>query len=85
MRTIHFNTGRRYTAQGQRITATIHADERVTFCDHDRHIVGELNHIPAGFTQLHIMEAYDAGAWSNTTRAWEDGMMRGGCNAKWEG
>lgn len=33
-RTIEFNTGRKYTAEGQIIRATLHPDRVVTFFDH---------------------------------------------------
>jgi hypothetical protein len=36
METISFNTGRRYTAEGQFIVATLHDDKVVTFFDHSR-------------------------------------------------
>jgi len=81
--TIHFNTGRLYTAHKQRITATQHDDGVITFMDHDRMIPGELVWGRA-FTAVAILAAYDANAYKNTTRAMNDGMMRGGCNTQYE-
>lgn len=86
-KTIHFNTGRKYTANGQRITATLHDDGVVTFFDHDRMVHGELIHnVPEHlFSERVIMGAYDNMKTTNSSRAWNDGMSRGGCNSKYEG
>lgn len=82
MKTIHFNTGRKYTANGQRITATLHDDGVVTFWDHDRMVHGEIScRDPANFTQAKVMNDYDHNLHANTTRAWQDGMQRGGVNS----
>ena len=81
-KTLRFNTGRLYTANGQRIVATLHDDGVVTFHDHDRMITGEID--GCGFAQTEIMRAYDSGQYLASGRAWSDGMMAGGCNAKWE-
>jgi hypothetical protein len=85
--TIHFNTGRRYTANGQRITATLHDDGVVTFWDHDRSVHGEYTEVlPEFWDRTSVMNAYDArDGYKNTSRAWSDGMMRGGVNSKYEG
>lgn len=84
MKTIYFNTGRQYTAAGQRIIATLHDDGQVTFHDIDRCITGEYTEvIPEFFGRQNVMAAYDQGTWSGSKRAWEDGMLRGGCNAEW--
>lgn len=86
MKTIHFNTGRSYTQHGQRITATLHDDGVVTFFDHDRMIDGEFRlrqHIR--LSQEEVMTMYDNHQARNTTRSWEDGMQRDGCNTKYEG
>jgi hypothetical protein len=92
MNTIRFNTGRKYTAAGQRIVATYRPHNEaedeggtVTFFDHDRMVHGEFD-IPTEmlFTPREIMDAYDHGRANNTPRAWADGMQRGGCNTKLE-
>lgn len=83
MRTIHFNTGRQYTVHGQRISATLHDDGKtVTFWDHDRMVNGEFQ--SECLNRLDVMYYYDRGLFKNTTRSWEDGMLPGGCNSKWE-
>jgi hypothetical protein len=85
-KTIHFNTGRRYTQHGQRITATLHDDNVVTYWDHDRMVHGEFTlgqH--CSFNQTEVMHWYDSGQAGNGTRAWADGIQRGGCNSKYEG
>jgi hypothetical protein len=85
VRTLYFNTGRRYTAHGQRITATLHEDGVITFCDHDRGIEGEL--LFSSFEdvdQQTVMVAYDRGQWKSTQRSREDGMYRGGCNTEYK-
>jgi len=81
--TIHFNTGRLYTAHKQRITATQHDDGVITFMDHDRMIPGELVWGRA-FTAVAILAAYDAGDYKNTARAMNDGMYRDGVNTQYE-
>ena len=88
MHTIRFNTGRKYTAAGQRIVATYRphneADDQggtVTFFDHDRMVDGEFEIASEMlFTQRVIMDAYDRYLAPATTRSRQDGMMRGGCN-----
>ena len=86
MKTISFNTGRKYTAAGQRITATLHDDQTVTFWDHDRMIDGEFK-LGEGkyyrFTSQTVLAAYDAGDARGSTRSHRDGMMTGGCNAEY--
>jgi hypothetical protein len=84
--TIHFNTGRKYTQHGQRITATLHSDGQVTFMDHDRMIDGEFM-LGYGevFDQRTVMNAYDHSQHGDSKRSRADGMMRGGCNTKYEG
>lgn len=87
-KSIHFNTGRLYSVHGQRITATLHDDGIVTFFDHDRMVHGEFNAVyptDVTFNARSVMTVYDAGAHRNSTRAWTDGMQRGGCNSKFEG
>ncbi len=84
--TINFNTGRKYSAHGQRITATKHDDGVVTFFDHDRMIDGEFQPEPGcNFGQSLVMTAYGIGGYSNTARSWADGMQRGGCNSQYAG
>lgn len=81
MNTIRFNTGRKYTAAGQRIVATLHDDNVVTFWDHDRMVHGEftLGDFDT-FGPALVQWRYDHGEHKGTTRAWADGMQRGGCN-----
>ena len=81
MTTIHFNTGRQYTTNGQRITATLHSDGVVTFFDHDRGVDGEFELFGVVFTQAVVMRVYDNDRAPSTRRSWADGMLRGGCNA----
>lgn len=81
MKTIEFNTGRKYTADGQRIKATLHDDRVVTFFDHSRGISGEFDMIGDVFTRDTVMAAYDGNAYRQSTRSWQDGMMKGGCNS----
>ena len=82
--TIHFNTGRKYTVHGQRITATLHDDGIVTFWDHDRQVDGQYT-APEGvpFTQQGVMAAYDNYAAPGSIRSYEDGLQRGGCNTQY--
>lgn len=80
MKTIHFNTGRKYTVHGQRISATVHDDGVATFFDHDRLVHGEFS--PIGeFDRIEVLHAYDHGHYTGSSRAWKDGMMRDGCNS----
>jgi hypothetical protein len=79
--TIHFNTGRKYTAQGQRITATLHDDGVVTFWDHDRKVDGRfVMPTHCRLNEVEVMHWYDSGMAGGDGRSWADGMMRGGCN-----
>lgn len=80
MKTIRFNTGRNYTAHGQRIVATLHNDNVVTFADHDRCINGEFKLGDKIFNNATVMSAYDFNDYTETKRSWEDYMQRGGCN-----
>lgn len=82
-KTIAFNTGRKYTASGQPIVATLHDDGVVTFMDHARHIDGEYDsHFPELFDARGVLAMYDSGAYRSTKRSRDDGMMRGGCNTQ---
>lgn len=83
METIEFNTGRRYTAEGQVIKATLHDDGVVTFFDHSRGVDGQFilgQHCT--FNQTEVMHWYDCGMANGTSRSWSDGMLSGGCNAR---
>jgi hypothetical protein len=82
MQTITFNTGRKYTAEGQVITATLHDDGVVTFFDHSRMIDGEFKLCGSRFDQSVVMRAYDNNIAKNTMRSWQDGMLRDGCNIR---
>ena len=89
-RTIHWNTGRLYSSEGQRITATLHEDGYVTFWDHDRSINGEFrpnfNVHPDNFDRWVVDRVYDSGrGYQGHTRSWIDGMQRGGCNSRYAG
>lgn len=58
MKAIHWNTGRGYSAHGQRMAATQLADGRVQFVDIDRNI----DHVTANecdLTVAAVMRAYD--------------------------
>jgi hypothetical protein len=80
-RTIYFNTGRKYTIHGQRITATCRDNKIVTFYDHDRMIDGQFElgrH--CSFNQIEVMHWYDSGNYKATMLSREDGLMKGGCN-----
>lgn len=85
METIKFNTGRRYTAEGQVIVATLHHDGVVTFMDHSRKIDGQfVCNYPELFDRQFVMQMYDAQEYQNTARSAQDGMDRGGCNTRGE-
>lgn len=82
-KTIEFNTGRKYTAEGQVIKATIHDDGMVTFMDHSRGIDGEFQAIaPEVFDKVEVMSAYDGGFYKSTQRSRQDGLYHGGCNTR---
>lgn len=84
MKTICFNTGRPYSDQGQRITATLHDDGVVTFYDHDRMVDGEFTlrqYLP--FDKEEVMNMYDHYQTRNTTRSFQDGLIHGGCNTEY--
>ena len=55
--TIHFNTGRTYTTEGQPITAVRIDDTRILFVDHARHIEGILYN--RELNQRDVMYGYD--------------------------
>ncbi len=89
MQTIHFNTGRAYTINGQRITATLHPDMVVTFYDHDRMVDGEFA-MPAGFTEEDfcrnlVVSFYDRYLARGSDRSGRDGLMSGGVNSVYVG
>ena len=82
--TIHFNTGRLYTADGQRITATFHDDGAVTFYDHSRGIEGEMaDPIHVNPSEAWLLWAYDRGKYNSTQRSRNDDFSGTGCNAVW--
>jgi len=54
---ITFNTGRLYTAEGQRIAAT-EVEGKIYFCDVDRMISGVIT-VPCKLVEAQIMECYD--------------------------
>jgi hypothetical protein len=80
-RTIYFNTGRKYSLHGQRITATCRDNKVVTFFDHDRHIDGEFE-LPkhCSFDATEVLHWYDSNRYEATMLSREDGLMKGGCN-----
>jgi hypothetical protein len=82
MKTITFNTGRKYTAEGQVIVATLHDDGVVTFMDHSRGIDGEFKLGEGRFDSAKVLFNYDRNLATSTRRSWADGMLRGGCNAR---
>jgi len=84
MKTIEFNTGRKYTREGQVVRATLHDDGVITFMDHSRMIDGEFGPItPAQeLTQALVMAMYDNGTYKATKRSRDDGMYKGGCNTR---
>jgi len=83
MKTIEFNTGRKYTSEGQFIKATLHDDGIVTFFDHSRGVDGEFKlGLHCSFDKTEIMHWYDSGNAQGSSRAWADGMLRGGCNTR---
>ena len=82
MKTISFNTGRRYTSKGQFVVATLHEDGVVTFFDHSRSVDGEFLLCGDRFDQEVVMHAYDRYIAKGTARSWADGMLSGGCNTR---
>ena len=69
---IQFNTGRKYTAAGQRIVAIRHDDNVVTFMDHDRMIGGEfVTTLPTDvpLTESCVMRFYDNNKYRMSSRA----------------
>lgn len=86
MKTIHFNTGRPYTVHGQRITATLHDDNVVTFHDHDRMVDGEYEtKLPSMFRKEQVMRFYDNYEAKGTGRSWRDAFAQDGCNGTFQG
>lgn len=82
MKTITFNTHRKYTAEGQVIVATLHDDGVVTFMDHSRGVSGEFMLDSVSFCESAVMAGYDGNRYQGSSRAWADGMRRDGCNAR---
>jgi len=85
-KTICFNTGRAYTPEGQKITATLHPDGVVTFFDHSRKVDGMFKKadFSGEFGAALVRRAYDSGKCTHNIRSFEDGMSRGGCNSKYD-
>ena len=84
MNTIRFNTGRKYTAAGQRIVATLH-DEAKTKVASPSGITTEWSTASSHWvTSTPSVPPLCSGATitahKGTNRAWADGMQRGGCN-----
>ena len=77
---IQFNTGRKYTASGQRIVAILWSDGIGTFMDHDRLIAGEFVYTSdsALFTKTNVLARYDNNKYQISCRAmsgdhaWQD-------------
>lgn len=91
IKTIAFNTGRKYTNDGQIIVASLYSDDTVTFMDHSRHIDGEFN-LPTGskFCAGMVMRAYDGTGdgsmqYLSSFKSSTDGMQSQGCNTLDEG
>lgn len=81
--TIQFNTGRKYTAEGQVIVATLHTDGVVTFMDHSRGIDGQfIMPLHCTLNQAEVMHHYDNMLATRSERSWRDGMMKEGCNTR---
>ena len=65
-KTIQFNTGRPYTAEGQRIIVRVSGHEEVQFCDLDRCISGTIKQFPLhrhtsdSALAAAVMQRYDA-------------------------
>jgi hypothetical protein len=72
MNIISFNTGRGYTAHGQRIAATQLPDGSVAFCDIDRGI-DYITTGPCDLTQSAVMSAYDHNRTEGSWYALPDG------------
>lgn len=69
MARLQFNTGRKYTAQGQRIVAVLHDDGVVSFNDHDRMIWGEYRPtMPEQFSKEQVLRFYDSGKYHMSSR-----------------
>lgn len=96
LKTIQFNTGRKYTAEGQVITATLYSNGVVTFYDASRMIHGQFSNQASGLLSLPeyrlgewelalrgaVVSAYDKGDYEPTSRSVGDGMMKGGRNTR---
>jgi len=87
MMTVMFNTGRQYTAHGQRIIATLHDDLVVTFHDIDRMIDGEFELASLALWMMSkeaaamlVMRHYDNGQALGSPRSHLDAFQRDGAN-----
>lgn len=65
---IEWNTGRKYTEEGQYIRATIR-DGIAVFCDCSRGIYGQIS--DCELSRSAIMSAYDANAYEQGSKPWE--------------
>jgi len=66
MQKITFNTGKPYTAHGQRITAMMveGTNDKAVFYDQDRKVYGTIDMLPGEtLTKEVVMNAYDWGAY----------------------
>ena len=81
-KTIQFNTKRLYTASGQRIIATLHDDNVVTFHDVDRMVSGEYAFDPEYdmLDQKALMQVYDHNQYQSTARAHRDAFYADSVN-----
>jgi hypothetical protein len=76
IKTIQFNTGRKYTAEGQIVTATLYADGTITFYDSSRMVDGEFKlPLHCSFNQTEVMHHYDAGTYQRSKRSHADGLF----------
>ncbi len=88
---VQFNTKRHYTEHGQRIIATLHPDNVVTFYDIDRMVDGQFEFDSTDELQRFfkdkesaaqiIMQRYDWHAYKRTKRSSDDAFTDDGCNA----
>jgi hypothetical protein len=68
-----FNTGRKYTAEGQVITVKV-TDGKVLFKDHSRYIYGEIawtgnRELTQSAVEMLVMSNYDLGNYSHNSEA----------------
>lgn len=82
IKTIQFNTGRKYTAEGQIITATLYTDGIVTFYDSSRMIDGGYATNTTALAEksddtiaAQVLRAYDTGTYERSKRSFHDGLF----------